>query len=176
MVSSRTNQSSVGGVSRRMRDEDLVAEVGAGDEEALAELYRRHAGHVFALARRILSDTELAEDVVASVFVALWRTPAGYEVGGGSLRAHLLMDARRRSLDLVAPGGDGSEVSEVAQAAAHVLSSRERQVIELAYFGGRTSHEIGAMLGLPAAEVCRIIQSGLERLRHERRVAIGPAR
>ncbi|HEX2063120.1 MAG TPA: sigma factor-like helix-turn-helix DNA-binding protein [Acidimicrobiales bacterium] len=149
-----------------------MAEVGAGDEEALAELYERHAGHVFSIARRIVSDVELAEDVVASVFVALWRSPGGYDPRRGSVRTHLMMEARRRSLELVDPAGENpSERGDRATDAAGVLSPRERQIIELAYFGGRTSKEIGAMFGLPASEVCRIIQSGLEQLRWEGRVA-----
>ena len=192
MASSRTNRSGVGRGARRrrrgpsgpstgssVRDEDLVVEVGAGDEDALTELYERHAGHVFSIARRILSDVELAEDVVASVFVSLWRSPSGYDPRRGSLRAHLMMDARRRSLELVDPAGEyPPDGSDRAADAAGLLSPRERQIIELAYFGGRTSKEIGALFGLPASQVCRIIQSGLEQLRCEGRVAdpLGPSR
>ncbi len=190
MASSRANRSSVGRRTKRRRrsangvragstrwDEDLVAEVAAGDEGALAQLYERHAAQVFGLARRIVGDAELAEDVVASVFVTLWRGPAAYDARRGSVRAHLLMEARRRSLELVDPSGEHPPVEDdPGTDAAGLLSPRERQIIELAYFGGRTAKDIGAMFGLPPAEVCRIIQAGLEQLRREGRTVqpLGP--
>ena len=37
-------------------DATLVVSIGRYHEEALAEVYRRHAGAVFALARRLLAD------------------------------------------------------------------------------------------------------------------------
>ena len=41
-------------------DAALVVGIARFDQDALAEAYRRHAGAVFALARRLLADVTLA--------------------------------------------------------------------------------------------------------------------
>ena len=53
---------------------------------ALAELYRRHAGPCLALARRVLGDRTLAEEVVQEVFVRTWREPERFDPDRGSMR------------------------------------------------------------------------------------------
>jgi RNA polymerase sigma-70 factor (ECF subfamily) len=44
-----------------------------GDPGAFEELYRQHAGGVFALARRMTADEALAKDVTQEVFIRLWQ-------------------------------------------------------------------------------------------------------
>ena len=56
-------------------DASLVIGVARFDQDALAEAYRRHAGAVLALARRLLTDATLAEEVVQEVFLRLWDAP-----------------------------------------------------------------------------------------------------
>jgi len=48
--------------------------VAAGDLNAMAELYDRHAGRVFALSHRILRNSTDAEHVLQEVFSRAWRT------------------------------------------------------------------------------------------------------
>lgn len=50
-------------------DASLVAGICGRDEGALAEVYRRYAGAVFGLARRVLKDATLAEEVVQEIFL-----------------------------------------------------------------------------------------------------------
>lgn len=50
---------------------DLVARVAAADPDAIARVYRQHAGKVRAFARRMIHDDTTAEDVVHDAFVAL---------------------------------------------------------------------------------------------------------
>ena len=47
-----------------MSDATLVVAVGRWRDDALAELYRRHAGAVYSLARRMLSEASDAEEAV----------------------------------------------------------------------------------------------------------------
>lgn len=68
----------------------------AGDSEAVAELYDRHAARVFALARRILRSDSDADDVVQEVFSQVWRTARRYETARGTVRTALI--TLRRSL------------------------------------------------------------------------------
>src|SRR5918996_5186319 len=86
---------------REASDSSLMLAVGRWHQEALAEIYRRHAGSVFGLARRVLTDKVLAEEVVQEVFTQLWNHPERFDPERGSLRAFLLAHAHGRSVDLL---------------------------------------------------------------------------
>ncbi len=52
--------------------DDLVARAQAGDQTAFRELYREHAGRVYALCLRLAGDARDAEERTQDVFVRLW--------------------------------------------------------------------------------------------------------
>ena len=52
--------------------DDLVARAQAGDQTAFRELYREHAGRVYALCLRLTGDSRDAEERTQDVFVRLW--------------------------------------------------------------------------------------------------------
>jgi RNA polymerase sigma-70 factor (ECF subfamily) len=170
-------------------DARLVVAIARFHEDALAELYRRHGGAVFALAHRLLNDRTLAEEVVQEVFVRLWHDPDRFDADRGSLRSFLLANAHGRSVDLIrsetsrrrreerdarltAEAGYDleHEVWDVALAdhvrtALDALSEGERAAIELAYFGGHSYREVARLLDEPEGTVKSRIRAGLVRLR-----------
>lgn len=172
-------------------DAVLVVAISRFQQEALAEAYRRHAGAVFGLARRILTDQALAEEVVQEVFLRLWNTPDRFDPARGTLRSYLLAQAHGRSVDLLRSEGARRlreerdarataeagydlehEVWDLATAeqvrrALESISPSERRPIELAYFGGLTYREVAQRLGEPEGTIKSRIRSGLKRLRHE---------
>lgn len=170
-------------------DVALIVAVGRGDQQALAELYRRHAGVVLGMARRIISDSAHAEDVVQDVFVRLWERPERFDPDRGSLRSFLVRDAHGRAVDRVraetarsrrqerhdreqlddATNDLDREVwnlirSEQVRAAVAELSSGEREAILLAYYGGFTYREVARLIGAPEGTVKTRIRSGLHKL------------
>jgi RNA polymerase sigma-70 factor (ECF subfamily) len=170
-------------------DATLVVAVGRWQEAALAEAYRRHAGAVYALARRVLNDIGAAEDVVQEVFLRLWNQPERFDPERGSLRSFLLAQAHGRAVDalrsdvsrrrredkegaLAARSGydldnevwDLSVADHVKQAVG-ALPAEERSAIELAYFGGHTYRQAAVLLGAPEGTVKTRIRSGLRRMR-----------
>ena len=52
--------------------DDLVARAQAGDQGAFRDLYRQHAGRVYALCLRLTGDARDAEERTQDVFVRLW--------------------------------------------------------------------------------------------------------
>lgn len=172
-------------------DAALVVSIARYHQEALAEAYRRHAGAVFGLARRLLRDQARAEEVVQEVFLRLWNDPNRFDPDRGTLRSYLLAQCHGRSVDLIRSdtsrrgreereakitAEDGYDVAhEVLDlaVAGHVrealerLPEGERRAIELAYFGGRTYREVATQLGEAEGTVKSRIRSGLKRLRGE---------
>ena len=170
-------------------DAALVVSVGRFDEAALAELYERHGGAVFALSRRLLNNRTLAEEVTQEIFLRLWNRPERFDAARGTLRAFLLADTHGRSIDLLRSEAarrdretrDGrlapeptfnleNEVlsnvrAEQVRAALAELADGERRAIELAYFGGYTYREVAEELGEPEGTVKSRIRSGMKRLR-----------
>ena len=177
-------------------DATLVVAIGRWRQDALAEAYRRHAGAVFALARRVLADPTLAEEVVQEVFVRLWDAPDRFDPERGSLRSYLLANGHGRAVDLVrsessrrareerehrarAEAGYDLEhevedlvVADEVKGALASLPADERRAIELAYFGGHTYREVATLLAAPEGTVKSRIRSGLRRMQRER-VAAG---
>ena len=80
---------------------DLARRLRARDSTALAALYDRHAAAVFGLARSILRDPRLAEEVTHDVFLGLWQRPDTFDARRGSFSAWLLRVARNRAIDLL---------------------------------------------------------------------------
>lgn len=174
---------------REMSDAGLVMAISRYHQDALAEAYRRHAGAVFGLARRLLADGALAEEIVQEVFLRLWNDPDRFDPGRGSLRSYLLAQCHGRSVDLLrsetsrrrreendlrrtAEGGYDleREVWDLALAdhvrdALDKLPPAEREAIRLAYLGGHTYREVAVMLDEPEGTVKSRIRSGLKRLR-----------
>jgi RNA polymerase sigma-70 factor (ECF subfamily) len=52
--------------------DDLVARAAAGDQTAFRDLYRQHAGRVYALCLRLTGDARDADERTQDVFVRLW--------------------------------------------------------------------------------------------------------
>jgi RNA polymerase sigma-70 factor, ECF subfamily len=86
-------------------DDDLIEKMARGSEDALAEIYHRHAPAVFALALRLLRVPSDADEVVQETFLALWHRAAQFDAGRGSARALLFSIARNRCIDRLRAGG-----------------------------------------------------------------------
>lgn len=88
-------------LSVSLSDAELVRRVRAGDDRALGELYDRHAGLVFNLARAVVGAEADAEEVTEDVFVQLWTSAERFDPERGALRSWLATLTRSRALDRV---------------------------------------------------------------------------
>jgi RNA polymerase sigma-70 factor (ECF subfamily) len=174
---------------RAVSDATLVVAIARYREDALAEAYRRHAGVVFGLARRLLSDAAIAEEIVQEVFLRLWNGPDRFDPDRGSLRSLLLswthglaVDAlrsdsarrRREERDAQRAATRGRDIEDEVvdlttaarvQQALRSLRPEERTAIELAYDRGLTYREVATHLQEPEGTVKSRIRSGLQNLR-----------
>lgn len=82
-------------------DAELTRGLRAGDHGAFRLLYERHNTPVYSVARAVLRDEAVAEEVVHDVFLNLWRQPQSYEPSRGNFQGWLLRVTRNRSIDLL---------------------------------------------------------------------------
>jgi RNA polymerase sigma factor (sigma-70 family) len=171
-----------------LSDEAVVALVARSDEVALAELYDRYGRIAYGLALRVLRDPALAEDAVQEAFLAVWRGAQRFVPERAKASAWIMTVVHRRAVDLVrheqrrraepledttAAGTEGSAEDvawlrlerERVQAALARLPDREREAIELAYYGGFTQSELAERLGQPLGTIKSRMFTGLARLR-----------
>ena len=171
-------------------DLDLAARLAAADPAALADAYRRHGGLVLGLARRVLRDDAMAEEVAQEVFVHLWEHPTRFDPSRGTMRAYLGMLTHRRSVDrirgevrrtrhearvepVVEASPQQAEVDDelsrtwlagrVQQALAQ-LPREQRDAVVLAYFGGRTYREVATELAIPEGTAKSRLRLALAKL------------
>jgi RNA polymerase sigma-70 factor (ECF subfamily) len=172
-------------------DPALVAAVRSGSEAALAEVYRRHGGAVWAVARQVCRRPELAEEVCQVVLADLWSRPDRYDRERGSLRSWLVSQARGRAIDAVraeearhrrevhharlnprqadddvaASAFDTAELTARVRGALTQIPQAQREAILLTYFAGHTHQEAAGLLGTPAGTIKSRIRLGLGALR-----------
>lgn len=174
----------------RPSDEELIRRVARIDTAAFGALYDRHCVAAFSLARRI-AGVSMAEDAVQDAFLDLWRSASRYDVSRGPVRAWLLGIVRNRSIDalrrldvherrradatrleewLAAPDVTEdhvlrAEASTAVRTALARLPPDQLQVLELAYFGGRSQSEIATELGVALGTVKGRTRLALDKLR-----------
>ena len=177
-----------GSLMERKADAELAARLFDRDESALRQVIDSYGGAVYGVARRIVAEPSLAEEVAQDAFLALWRRPGAYDPTRGSLMGFLLGVARNKAIDLVrreethkrarealaaefdpaaedVPRGIGFEEREEVRSALGALSEVQREAIVLAYFGGRTYREVAVELDIPEGTAKTRLRDGLIRLR-----------
>jgi len=168
-----------------------MALVPEGHARAFEVVFDRHAGPAFSLAYRICGRRAMAEEVVQEAFLSLWRSGARYDRTRGSVRSWVLGVVRNRAIDALRrhvahgardvadegfagrlPAPELTEVQAARREESHALRAalarlpaEQRQVIELAYFGGFTHREIADMLGAPVGTIKGRMRLGLTKMR-----------
>lgn len=172
----------------------LLERIARQDSLALKALYDACSGKLYGLALRVVSQRELAEDVLQEAFLTIWKTAASYSQSLSPPMAWMGLIVRSRALDLLRrraaerthltqdideelsdtlDGGaptplDTAQASEQAWAMNQCLSrleSKQREVVNLAYLRDLSHSELAEQLKLPLGTVKTWIRRGLEQLR-----------
>ncbi len=177
------------GPENRASDWSLLERVVRLDESALAALYDRYSGLVYAECIRILRDAGAAEEILQDLFFQIWRSAARFDPQRGSLPGWLLVAARNRSISRLRRR-DSRENDELTEnsvvlpcnlesvAAQNELLGRvkivlsglpngQREAIELAYFEGMSHSEIAGRTGAPLGTVKTWIRTAVDTLKRE---------
>jgi len=176
---------------RGLEDGQLVQLVAEKDDGALEALYERYGKVAYSLARRILTDELLAQDVVQEVFLSLWRNARRFDAGRGTVATYLLSMTHHRAVDVVrreenlrrrrtsdevlefkadpVPGveaeAEAAERRAEVRAALGQLPPAQREALALAYFGGYTQREVASLVGVPLGTVKTRMAAGMRKLK-----------
>jgi RNA polymerase sigma-70 factor, ECF subfamily len=168
-------------------DSHAHAKTGGDADAFIRTLYSEHSRSLFAHVGRMLSDRQLAEDVVQETMLRAWRKSATLDPDRGSIGGWLLRVAHNLAIDrLRAKRARPPEVDETQTEAAtwsvrdhadqtvesvyvaralRTLSPGHRAVLHEVYFADRTCAEAAAVLGIPVGTVKSRLYHALRRLR-----------
>lgn len=178
------------GASPRDQLNDCLVRAARGDEDAFATAYDLLAPSVYGMARRVVRDPSMAEDVTQEVFLDVWRTASRFDPKRASAKTWVLTIAHRRAVDRVRSVQSSAnrerrvastetvrEYDEVVEAVESRLDAQQvrrclrgltdlqREAVSLAYYGGNTYSQVATLLEVPLGTVKTRLRDGLIRLR-----------
>jgi RNA polymerase sigma-70 factor (ECF subfamily) len=166
-------------------DHDLMARTAQGDGRAFAILARRHAPRALGLARRILGNDAMAEEIVQDALLRVWihaprwRPEAAFRTWLYRIVTNLCLNAKRRPADApLAAAGDPADPTADAgaalerherdralAAAVDALPPRQRAAIALTYQEGLGNAEVAAVLDTSVSGVETLLVRARRALR-----------
>jgi RNA polymerase sigma-70 factor (ECF subfamily) len=179
---------------RSLDDEELMQRLFHRDLEAFRTLYERYGNLVYSTCVRVVRDNHIAEDMVQEIFLRIWRKPDSFTPQRGRFVTWLTSVTRNRAVDEVrsrnrrfrhetaspeeqereipaagtndpALTAELSDQRRLIMTAMAELPAEQREVIQLAYFGGLTQQEISDRLSQPLGTVKTRIRLGMQKLR-----------
>lgn len=178
---------------------NLLLAIALGDQQAFAAFYDLTSAKVFGLARFMLGDEGLAEEVTEDVYWQVWQEAGRYRAEKAAPLTWLLMIAKSRGIDRLraveraetcdieelagelADAGAGPEAlaldaerSRRVRACLALLPAVERQKLALAFFRGLSQSEMAGHCRMPLGTVKTHVRNGMARLGELLRQQAGP--
>jgi RNA polymerase sigma-70 factor (ECF subfamily) len=172
------------------RDEWLMGQVAAGQQEHLATLVRRYANPLLTFIQRMIGDPHRSEDLFQEVFLSVWKNRRQYQFPRpfrpwlfaiaintcrAAFRAHTAPAALSMDEDCswTPPAADPSpgdritatETAAFVTAAVQRLPAGQRAVVVLRIWCELSYQEIGQMLGTGEATARSNMHHGLSAIR-----------
>jgi RNA polymerase sigma-70 factor (ECF subfamily) len=176
------------GINATYTELELVTLLKERNDQAYSYLYDHYSGALYNIILQVVSEQDLASDVLQEVFINIWRKIETYDPTRGRLFTWMLNVARNASIDMIRSKGyqnamknrelpDYFEVNVAGQTTQinidHIglkkvlagLKEEHRTLIDLAYFKGYTHEEIAEIEEIPLGTVKTRIRSALIQLR-----------
>ncbi len=168
--------------------QSILNRIAAGEKSAVQECLDAYGGLIWSLARRMLRNSEEAEDAVQEIFIDVWKNAARFDDEKSSETTFVAMIARRRLIDRlrrahrqpsanyladIAAADEPSsqsdaqvcvEAGEAARAMKN-LRPEQRQVLHLSIVEGLSHQEIADTLEMPLGTVKTHARRGLMQVR-----------
>ena len=175
-----------------LTDDQLMIQLRAGVNDALAVLFERYHRLVFSIALKIVRDRSEAEDVTQNVFLEIYSSVAQFDPTRGTLKVWLLQYAYHRAFNwkgylnrrnfynqedieeldpafhdefFTAGRYAPGELQRLMQQGLASLGASQKQVIELANYEGLSMKEIADKTGDSLSNVRHHYYRGLQKLR-----------
>ena len=176
----------------RLSDDQLMAQLQGGCNDALAVLFDRYHRLIYSIALKIVRDSGEAEDVMQNVFLDIFRAVAQFDPSKGSTKVWMLQYAYHRAIsrrqylnarrfysqetfedvESVLPQSDfvlgkfrPEELKQLLKEGLATLSASQRRVIEFASYEGFSMQEIADKTGESLVNVRHHYYRGLRKLR-----------
>ena len=168
---------------------ELVALLKSRDKKGFDYLYSNYSTALFGIISRIITDEDVAKDVLQEAFVKIWYNIDNYSSNRGRFFTWMLNLSRNLAIDKLRSANYKyhernlsidhnivtfydknqaySENVDVIGLKQVVKSLRTdyRELVELAYFGGFTQAEIADRLGIPLGTVKTRLRAAIKELR-----------
>jgi RNA polymerase sigma-70 factor (ECF subfamily) len=184
-------------VDSAVSDESLMAQVGQGNREALAVLFRRYARLVRTVAMRILRDDSEADDLLQDVFLFVHRNCSVFDSSKAAVRSWIVQMTYHRAIDrkrylnsrhfytrldldgvadLLESHSQSTEGNvrfgplvgnTTIQGLLDTLTEDQRNTLSLHFFEGYTFAEIAVKLDQSLGNIRNHYYRGLEKLRKQ---------
>ena len=169
-----------------MNDEELLKQVGTGDEDAFRQLYHNTDRTVYSFILSILKNPQDAEEVMQETYLKVWTSAAAYQSQGKPLAwmftiarnlCYMKFREQKRQADVGLEDLNGEEAGEVClplenladamvlKAALDILKEDERQIVLLHASAGLKHREIAADLQMPLATVLSKYNRAMKKLK-----------
>lgn len=175
-------------VIKKYNEDELVFALQQHDRQAFSYLYDNYSPALFGLIFKMVNDKELSEDILQEAFVKIWNNFSNYDSMKGRLFTWMLNLTRNLTIDTLRSKGykkqskihsdensvnnfsDNTNAAEKFDAMGvrkqlTLLKSDQKQIIDLAYFGGFTQDEISRQLGIPLGTVKTRMRAAILELR-----------
>lgn len=175
-------------------DEQLMAGVQAGDQAALATLYKRHTPLLRTVVSRVVHNDHDADDLLQEIFIELWNRAASYDEAKGKALGWMVTLARRRAIDKVRrrqayaraeerlrlekeqeplptrshqteDEAQASDRAEIFQRLLTTLPEAQRDALHLAFYCGLSQREIAAKTGIPLGTIKTRLELAVRKMR-----------
>ena len=173
---------------KKYNEQELVLSLQQQDKQAFSYLYDNYSGALFGLIYKMVNDKELAEDILQEAFVKIWNNFSNYDSIKGRLFTWMINLTRNLTIDTLRSKSykkqskiysdensvnnfsDNSNAAEKFDAMGirkqlTLLKKDQKEIIDLAYFGGFTQDEISKKLSIPLGTVKTRMRAAIIELR-----------
>lgn len=169
-----------------MSDEELLRQVGTGDQDAFRQLYQSTERTIYSFILSILKNPQDAEEVMQETYLKVWTSAASYQSQGKPLAwmftiarnlCYMRFRDQKHQADVGLDDLTGVETGEVClplenmadamvlRAALTILKEDERQIVLLHASAGMKHREIAADLQMPLATVLSKYNRAMKKMK-----------